>query len=44
MRDSLKLRMMKNDILPLYVQYATMLNVAYSIFLNAETFFFLVLS
>ena len=36
-----KLRMMKNDILPLRVSSATMLNAVCSIFLSAKIFFFL---
>ena len=36
-----KLRMMKNDILPLRVSSATMLNAVCSIFLSAKKNFFL---
>ena len=40
MGDSSKLRRMKNDILPLCLWYAPILDAACSIFLNAETIFF----
>ena len=41
MGDSSKLRFMKNDTWPLCVSYATMVNAACSIFLNAGIIIFL---